>query len=402
MKRKTAIFAVEDQTSFRALKPIANYIAPHFEVRILYLDSLFKNDNREISLRREKIPFEGDDFTNYVRFERFQTLPRSTPRRILQRLLLDNISHRITFKVDAYLNSVNPDVVVSAVDQVPFLRQLIVRAYHRDIKTVVLQHGTYERALDPELLKYKPFFPNATPEPSWFEYLKRRIGFKYGIGIYCNPYVDTLLTLGKFFTQRIKFLRSDYPDFGHTKIITTGSPEYDSNVQSYNPKMESAIFLSQQQYEGGEWGWETQEKLIDVLDQINDQIPITVRPHPKDSIDKIENFSQYFTVSRNNCLLEDVKRHDIIISINSTALFEGIIRGKVCGTIQLPCYRVTQAPFTHNHLIQFGSDLTNIEQAAEMRSEGTQRDYFDQFCYMPSIVDDGHESSLDLIVDKII
>jgi len=375
-------------------------LAADTDINVVFLDGLYESDDREMEPPKNEIPHSQYEATDYVKIEKFSPVPQSTIGRMAYRGLVDSFSD-VIYGTAELLRETNPDVLVSGVDQPPFLRHFIHRAHSEGILTVTVQHGTYERALDPSLIEQRLLFPNFSDKLPLFEKLKRRVGFRYGVTEYCNPYSDLVLTFGDFFSERIRSLRSEYPCSGDSDIITTGSPEYDASVVPYKPRGESLLFLSQHKFEGGNWTWTTQMEIVDLLEEIDEHMPVTVRPHPKESASKVKDVYGSFHISRNNTLSEDIENHDIITTVNSTAVFEGVIQGKPCGVLQVPNYPIEQAPFTDDHLIQIRPDVSDLTEAAKQRSEATQEAYLRRFCYMPQSGDVSYDSSEELICATI-
>jgi len=124
--------------------------------------------------------------------------------------------------------------------------------------------------------------------------------------------------------------------------------------------------------------------LTDYLERLDERIPVTVRPHPKASPKKINSLKNRLSVSESRSLAEDVSKHDVVVTVNSTAIFEAVIQGKHCCVLQLPWYGVEFEPFTHDHIGQLSTDSVDIADALSDRSVQTQKDYLQRFCYLPS------------------
>lgn len=392
------VFATEDITSLRALEPIADEIESKASVEFLLLDDLFRSEQREVNIPRSNIDFPLRNVSNYVQRGIFSSIPKSTVDRVAHRVILDNISPQIGFEVDGYLRDADPDYFISAVDQAPFLRHIIAEAETRDITTATIQQGIYEYALDIGKIQERPLFPNLTHSTPVVEKVKRRLGFRYGVTEYTHPYSDYVFTFGGFFTQRIRRLREEYPCFGKTDVVTAGSTEFDLGMNPFDEHVDSILFLSQQQYEGGVWDWESQQQLVDILQKIGSNHQLVVRPHPKGGHKKISYFSKFFPISEHNDLATDVSEHDMVLTVNSTAMFEALLQGKVCGILQLPWYDVEFDPFTDEHILRVGPE-TDIDKQAKKRSMKTQRIYLNRFCYQPAIDD---QSDFELTVDVIV
>lgn len=402
----TILFIAEDSTSYRVLEPVAFEISnsPEIEVEFLILDGLFdsRHENRSIGIDRGSITFDAHDVRSYVDCLWLGRFPQTIPESIIQRILLDHVSPSFAYNLEDLFRQVDPDLIVSAVDQIPFLRQLIHEADERGVPTATLQHGTYEFALSPEYIEEKPFFPDFSPRSKLIESFKRQSGFKYGITEYCHPDTDLVMTLGEFFTERIRWLRSQYPYHSHTMLVETGSPEFTGPVKPYQGNAESVLFLSQQQYERGAWDRRTQERLISLLENIDRRVPVSVRPHPKGSEKKAEWFAERLDLTNQNSLRADIESHDIILTVNSTAIYEGVIQGKSCGILQIKDQKSDFEPFTHEHLVQVRDGMVDFSNAARARSEATQRDYLRQFCYLPGFSSECGSSSTAVIADKLL
>lgn len=410
MSEQTVVFGVEDVTSYTALRPIAEALPADVDVEFLFVDSLFQGPtSHDVTIpAATKARHEHVNMPEYVRLDTplFQHFPAGTARAITQKLLLDDVSYQIGYDVRGYLDDVDPDAFVCAMDSLPFIRHVIVEAHDRDTTTMVLQHGLYPKNLSPTSIEGRngAFSPAFGPRVGPAETIKRWLGYRYGITVYCNPYVDEVWTLGEFFTDRIAALREDYPCFGKTDLVTTGSPEYDGAVEPYDGRTDSFLFLSQQQYEGGEWDDEMLGTAIDVLSTVDEQTPVTVRPHPKDCQAKIDRYAEHFDVSGRDSLAADVAAHDVIATTHSTAVFEGVIQGKLCAKLDLPWENEHCPPgfpaFSHEHLVDVDGSGVDLDRAAAERSVETQREYLEQFCHMPAATGD-HDSSLDAIMSRI-
>jgi len=394
------VLAIEDGTSHSLLKPLADDLSSWADVELLLLDSFFEADERDISISKDELEYPYRDVSDYIRHDLFKSPPNSwtTPRAIGQRILLDNVSPQIAFDIDGFLYESDADVFVSGVDQFPFIRHVLHRAPDNVI-TAVIQQGTYEYALNPKNLTGRTFFPDLDSPNRVTERVKRQLGFRYGVTQFCHQYADFAFTMGSFFTETINGYRKLY-NRDETEIVTSGTPEFDGPVSDYEPEQESILFLSQQKYESGDWSWEDHEKTIDVLRSISGNIPVTVRPHPKDSERKIRSFERSFEVTRRTTLQEDVADNDIVLTPDSTAIFEGVIQGKTCGILQLPWCESDFEPFTHDHMVQVVDSSTGL--LGTTKSVDSQRDYLDKFCRMPGedrITD--ASSSCELISDRI-
>lgn len=412
MEASKVIIAVYDSTTARCLKPIGENLSRQVDVEYLLLDELLPRSTMDSNLSAENFQpcRRASNYVNSGLLQRINEVERSYPvaEVMMQRLLEDNISPEITYDITGYLNDANPDVFVCGHDLLPFLKHIIRSSHSSDFKSVVVQHGINRPDLEdastlpgvPDLLS-----PNTDPNNKFLEKIKRRIGFNYGAFLFCNPYVDELYTLGDFFTRLIGDLREDYPCFGKTNVVTAGSTEYNStSIQPHDPEVSSAVFLSQWQYEHDIWDSEQQSYIVERLKQVEQEsnIPITVRPHPKDSAEKMEEFFSDFEISYENRLSEDIDYHDAVLTVDSTALYTGVIAGKVCGIIQTPWNEVTLRPFTHEHIVQITSSQHDLKSGGKQCSNQTQRSYLKECCFIPALYSDNdYESSIELVENRI-
>lgn len=393
----TILFAAEDETSYSSLLPVAKALSEDVEVSFLRLDSMFESSRLDINLD------PSPDFTHYDVQEYIQTdlnlfdqtfNARHAPiRAAVQKVFLDNLDSGRIYDIESLFEDSGADVFVSAVDQFPFIRSAIARAGSHDVRTVTIQHGAYYFPLQPSNFEARRGFPSFQYRSPTLERLKRRMLWRFG-SEFCHPRTDHLLTAGTYYTERIQQLRRSYDelskeDFTSTEVTTVGLCEYDDAVATYEGKnVKTVLFLSQQQYENGEWSWEQQQQLATFLGGLDDYFEVTVRPHPKDPERKRELFDREVTVSSDATLAEDVERHDLIVTVNSTALYEGVLQGKPVGILQLPWYEVEFEPFIHEHVIQIRPEDINtperIQSAAQDRSDITQNAYLTRFCYRPN------------------
>lgn len=403
---RTIVFAIEDLTSYRTLAPVMDGFAESADVEVLLLDALYEStgDHRVVEIDADEFDFDCRDFTDYVRINHplFTRFSRSTAENLVHRMIADNVSSSIPYEIDRYVAEVDPDVFVAAVDMLPFVRHLIRKLSDCDCLTVVVQHGIYQEFMDYSYIRSRSIPPSFSPRFQSIENMKRRIGYPNGITIYGHSYLDLVCSMGEFFTQRLSELRTGYPYSDNTVLSTTGTPEYDLELREYDSNAGDVLFLSQQQYEAGKWNKDSQLELTEILEKVNEKSQVTIRPHPKDSKEKLNYFRSKFAVSHNKPLKEDIREHDIILTINSTALFESVIQGKPSGVIHVPDYDIDFEPFIHEHLIQIRDGNEDLANLAERRSVNTQHDYLQQYCYMPVL--DGNtqeETSTELILNQI-
>lgn len=404
---RTVVFAVEDWTTYRALEPVASELADEARVEFLLADALYDGSDEAVDLDPLRDRHEYRDLTDYVRgpVDLFGRFPGGPLRAAAQKGVADDLSHRLAYDVAGYLDDADPDVFVSGMDSLPFVRHLIRAAHGGRPTTMTLQHGLYVNNLSAETIedRYGPLSVSLSPDRPRLERLKRWLGFRYGIGVYCNPYVDRVLTLGEFFTDRIGALREDYPCFGHATLRATGSPEYDTAVEPYDPGVESALFLSQPLYERGHWTESQQRRALSILDEATGDVPVTVRPHPKASDEKVATIESAFPVSTEADLAADIASHDAVITLYSTALCQGVIQGAVPAVLDVPwsgpyASGSDWGPFGDEHVVRLDAS-TDLRAAARRRSTDTQRAFLRQYFRMPdrgstAVVADGVRRAL--------
>lgn len=407
------VFAVYDSTSARCLQPIANQMENKCEIEYLLLDNLLPRSSMKSEISEDEFqPYRRA--SHYVKSEFLQRLnnvekPHPIGTIIFQRIVEDNISPEISYDIPDYLSDSQPDIFITAHDQLPFLKHIIKESQRREFNSVLIQHGINRPDLeDPSNIPGVPnlLSPSRFPTFGPFEYLKRRIGFKYGAYLFCNPFIDEVYTFGEFFTKLLGELRTEYPCNGDTEITTAGTTEYDpGSVEDYSSDISSAIFLSQWQYEHDIWRKDEQEYISSFLKELanNTGIPITIRPHPKDSQSKISKFYSDFNISDKADIWEDIRSHDMIITIDSTAIFLGVLLGKSCGIIQPPWDNITFRPFTHPHIIQINDSTIDLRKSAAKRTCRTQISYLNECCFVPN-QDKGSpfDSPTELITSSIL
>lgn len=413
MDTDTVVFAIEDATSYNALSPLIDALDEQtgdtVDVEVLWLDSLYPPD----SGRRLSAEFRGRHphrlLSEFVRVDRpeFTQFPRGMRDAMVQKLLVDRLSHRPFYDTAGYLDAVDPDVLISAMDSIPFLRHLIRDASERDVATLVLQHGAYPNNLDASVLAVRngPLSPSFDPVLPPLERLKRVLLYPYGFSVYTNPWVDEVLALGTFFQRRIAALREQYPCNGRSPVTVTGSPEFDGGIVEYEPRTDSVLYLSQQTYESGFWTDENLDWHVNRLGELDDVVDVTVRPHPKDSAAKMDRYREQVAVSEEPNLAADIANYDVVLGSHSTALFEGVVQGKVCGVLRVPWddteTHQTFEPFSHRHMLQVRPGTDDLASAAAERSVATQREYLRRFCYTPREFEDDGTSSTELILERI-
>ena len=414
MKDETVVFVVEDATSYRCLEPIADRLAAENEIRFLFLDALFEPPNAllgeykfpktEVDIPKADVSYPYVEMTEFLKidYHLFKHLQPHYLNTITQRFVTDLLYDRI-YAFDDFFTQIDPSLVLSGVDHLPFLRHLIHEARQRDVYTAVVQQGVHRNHLDPE--KVEQFLPHLaatySPKYDWIEQIKRDVFYRFGPTTYTHPHADIIFTLGDFFTRHIRQLRGQYrPDC--SEVITTGTPEFDNPVSEYSPETESVLFLGQQLFERREWWEEDEQRFHPFLEKMNAETTFTYRPHPKSSTGKLENLPDEISISETPSLVNDINDHDVILTFFSTAIYQAIIQGKVAGIVQLPWFPVDFSPFTHDHLIQCAEPTMDFQKSARTRSKRTQLDYLDEFCYMPALDDSvKRDTSLELIIDTL-
>ncbi len=382
------VFAVHDGTTSRNLRPIASALPSSVDVEFLLLDDLFGDSG--VSAPSLSPYRQARDYVRSELFVRMNRRSRPGPLHLeaLQWLIDDIISPRIPYRLDEYLDDADPSLFVCGHDRLPFVKHLTRRCRDRGVPTVVVQHGVQRMEhLPAERRLVEALRPSPEPRVPVLETVKRRLLYRYGAYIFGNPYVDRVFTMGEYFTEQIRAARSEYPCLGQGTATTIGYPEYGlADMDPYDPEVENGLFLSGWELELGEWGPETERQIADTLREIElmNGIEICVRPHPKDSPEKIERFYDGFPTSDTDNLATDIDRYDFVCTVYSTALLLAVARGKVCGVLQLPWEKNRFGPFTDQHVLQLDEETTIHERATD-RSVGTQRDYLDRFCYIPSV-----------------
>lgn len=391
-----AVFAVEDVPSYNALAPVAVELDA-FDVEFLFLDSLYDSQSAGSDRRipdeiRSRHPHR--DFEDYVtcRPSLFARFPNGTGAAIAQKAVVDAGDYERAYDIPGYLDDADPDIFVCAMDSLPFVRHAIAALRGTETVTAVVQGGMYPKNLTPERIAARdgPLSPKF--DGGRLERLKRRLAYRYGITVYCHPDVDLVFGLGSFFAERIASLRDAYPCDGHTDIAVTGAPEYGGPAERYDPRAASLLFLSQQQYESGRWTDDQLDRACAILRRLDRQIPVTVRPHPKDSEAKLERYADHVAVSDEPDLAADVANHDVIVTSHSTAVLEGVIQGKPAGILDFPWDSEVSLPdfpaFRHDHMLRIEDGGEDVAAMAAERSVATQRAYLDRFCRVPFETDE--------------
>lgn len=389
----TAVFAIHDGTTYRNLRPIADALPTAVDVEFLLLDDLFGDDGvpaDDLQPHRRATDYVRDDL--FVRLNR-RSRPAGLGMEGLQWVLEDLCTARIPYRLDTYLADADPALFVCGHDRLPFVKHVLRRCQKRGVPTAVVQHGIQRfEHLPADSRLVDALRPTRNPTVPALETAKRRLLYQYGAYIFGNPYVDAVFTIGEYFTDQIRAARAEYPCSGHGTVTTTGYPEYGlTDMAPYDPAVDSAVYLSGWEYELGEWGQATERQIADRLAGIvaaND-VDLRVRPHPKDSAEKIEQFYADIPVSDEPDLATDIDRHDLVVTVYSTALLLAAARGKVCGVLRIPWERNRFGPFEADHVLEIDEDRTDVHDRATARSTETQRRFLERFCYVPPVHGDG-------------
>lgn len=384
------VFAVHDSTEYKNLHLIAERLPETISVEYLLLDDLFNEAGvpaEKLQPSRRATEYVRHDFHVWINQRR-----RPGPLHVaaFQRLLNDRISPHIAYRLTEYLDDAAPDLFVCGHDRLPFIKHVIKTCHDRGIPSVVVQHGIQNLQHVPADVEILDYLRPTNPLSSRIEYLKRWAFYNYGAYIFCNPYVDFVYTIGDFFTDKIENLRSEYPCSGNASVVTTGYPEYNlSEIRPYEPDITSGLFLSGWEYEAGEWSDDTQRQIAERLKQIEktNGINIVVRPHPKDSEEKITRFYSDFKISMEDDITADIARHDLVLSVYSTALMLAVAEGKVCGVLRIPWEKNHFGPFQDPHMLEITADRLEVHDRARQLSTETQKNYLRRYCYIPAVHD---------------
>jgi hypothetical protein len=390
MSGRKAVFALHDTTTLKNFRPIVEALPESVSVEYLLLDRLF---DESPGLPREELS-PSREATDYVRAEFFQrinhrTRPGSLHVEAFQRVLEDRISPHVAYDLRRYWRDANPDLFVCGHDRLPFVKHVIRTCHERGVPSAVVQHGVQNLrpvASDSVLIDYLK--PSVNPRLPRVEFVKRWLFHRYGAYIFCNPYLDAVYTMGDFFTEEVRALREDFPAFGKTAVVTAGYPEYDlREVTPYDPTVENCVFLSGWEYEAGEWDERTERLIAERLRRVAEVngVDVTVRPHPKDSRAKVERFYGDFEISDVASLEADVERHDLVLTVFSTAVMLGVARGKPCGVIDLPWRQNDFGPFQDPHLVPVTESNVEVRERARERSRETQERYLRRYCFIPAV-----------------
>lgn len=408
MRERKAVFAIHDTTTYRNLQPIVDVLPDWVSVEYLLLDRLFDEapplPHDELSPSR--------DATEYVRaefFERMNHRTRPGPMRVeaFQRILEDRISPHISYDLRGYWEDTRPDLFVCGHDRLPFIKHLVRMCHGRGVPSAVVQHGVQNlRPLKSESRLVNYLRPSTDPPVPQTETVKRWLLHNYGAFIFCNPYIDVVYTMGDFFTEEIRALRADYPSFGKADIVTSGYPEYGlRSIEEYSSDIETCVFLSGWEYEADEWGEDVERSIADRLRGVAEEndIDVTVRPHPKDSPEKIERFYSGFRISDEEDLRTDIRRHDLVLTVFSTALMFGVAEGKVCGVIDVDWGQNRFGPFEDTHILRVTPSDLEVRERAKRRSRETQEQYLRRYCFIPAVHDDsGYEAPAEFIAAHLM
>jgi len=411
---KKVVFVIYDTTTYRNLAPIADRVSNHHDIEYLLFDSLLQSadpsDSSALPID-ELVPHRfADDYLKTGVANVLHRAPRSKKKVAVQRIVEDNISSYLMYDLKSYIEDAGPDVLITGHDRLPFIKHLLRCSKKEEFRSIVVQHGINRPELEfrnGQPMNRQGFFrPSIEPQSRAFEKIKRRVGFNYGAFLFCSPFADEVFTMGDFFTERIRKLRKQYPCNGAGTVTTTGYSEFNpSSVTPIETRTDSALFLSQWQYEDGSWTDQQQNQLTDILRSFEKQnnLNLTVRPHPKDSEEKIETFFSNFRVSRNAGLESDIEDHDVVLTVDSTALLRAILKGKVPGVIDFPWEQNNFPPFTHEHILSIDVNFDHLERSTMELSRTTQNDYLQRFCYVPSLDESSKfESPREYVVSKLL
>lgn len=407
MTGRKAVFALHDSTTYKNFRPIVDALPESFSVEYLLLDRLF--DEVPKLPRGELTP--SREATDYVRagiFERVnqRTRPGSLHAEAFQRVLEDRISPHIAYDLRRYWQDARPDLFVCAHDRLPFVKHVVRMCHERRVPSAVVQHGLQNlRPVASDSVLTDHLRPSTDPLVPRVEFVKRWLFHRYGAYIFCNPYLDAVYTMGEFFSEEIRALRTAFPAFGKTDIVTAGYPEYDLRaIEPYDPEIERCVFLSGWEYEAEEWDDRTERRIAERLRRVAEanDVEVTVRPHPKDSPEKIERFYADFPISDVDDLGTDIERHDLVLTVFSTALMLGIAEGKPCGVIDLPWEQNDFGPFQDPHLVPVTESNVEVHERARERSRTTQERYLRRYCFIPAVHgDSGHETPGEYIASEL-
>lgn len=406
------IVAIYDTTSYAVLSQLARELSHDNEVE--YLIAL-RPPPRTNPTEANNYPHKKlrpanyvNEFIDYGLFEGLNESPppRSNFTEITNGLIEDWFRPKLSYDIEGYLDESRPDAFICAHDQLPFIKHVIKGCHSRGIPSVVVQHGMNHPALTSSDDGFSTILkPTLKPKIEKIEYLKRAIGYQFGPYLFTNPYLDEVYTFGDFFTDYLRDLRSTYPSFGKTKVVTTGPLEFNPTAFSeYDPHIDNVLFLSQWQLDGGHWGQEKQEWIVNRLSLLekNNDVKVTVRPHPRESTEKIERYFSKFNVSANTSLDGDIRNHDFVLTYDSTAIMHAVLAGKACGIIRFPDENLTFPPLNDDFLISVSNDEIDLTFEAANRTGEDQLDYLRKFCYVPSLDNEsGYESPRSIIKERI-
>ncbi|WP_152042629.1 hypothetical protein [Salinigranum salinum] len=388
MTSQKIIFAAHDATTYQNLKLIEQRLSDRYETEYLFLNDLFGETlpeaTSDISNARHAI--------NYIRHEwvsrlDHQTHPGPLRYEIIQQILYDVVSPHIPYNLRQYAADADPDLFVCAHDRIPFVKHLLKIFYKQNVTTVALQHGI--RNIRGERNGPEPvncLRPNSHPMSWTTERIKREVLYPYGAFILGNPYLDEIYTIGEFFTDIVRSVRDESPCFGSTDVLETGYPEYGHfDLQPYSPDVDSVLFLSTWEYEAGMWDDTLLNQVIRILASVRDEndVSVTVRPHPKDSAKKIDRYRTEFDISERDSMIDDIDLRDMAVTSFSTTILPSAIRGRVCGALRLPWERNQFGPFVDPFVLQIDEDHVSIHDRADQRTAEDQERFLKQYCFLP-------------------
>jgi len=409
MAQPRVLFTFYDSTSTKTLLPVAKKL-DSVHTPFLYLNQPYFGAT---GAEKSGMPSHHDQTvyyaSNYTTKESLLSLKRVSGSlgKIPKATIVTIEKHfaNMFYDISNLFENINPDIIVTGHDAIPFLTPLIKYCCNNNIPTIVIQHGVNRSSLD---VTESRGISNLNPDPdpqSWVaEILKRKIAFPDVAFTFCNPHVREVHAFGSFFTQRIRQLRAQPPTSFDTNIVTTGSTEYNpTETETIETDINTILFLSQWHYERGDWESAEQQWVSDTLKEVEKQngASVVVRPHPKESKSKIHSFYDDFEIHDDGTLNNGINQHDAVISYDSTAVFPAVIFGKPLGILEPPWTTQSFEPFTHPYITKIGIDnyLINPKSA----TPGRQKDYLQKYCYIPGLDEsNNYDSPVEYCTSRIM
>jgi len=215
----------------------------------------------------------------------------------LEIAIYHNFQHAIYSKLSReLLNLYNPKLVITADDNNPRCRSLIIEAKNNDVKTLLIQQG-----LSSDLA----------------------IDYNFFIG-------DQIAAINKI--SKKTFLKMG---IANSKISITGRPSF-SRLRGNNKKNKNKILFTSQPYSGGILFKNSEERIkyLEILygdfKKLNNTF-LEVKPHPDESRDthlsikKKLNFKKLKIYDANSDTTKLLNQSDFLISLGSTTIIEGAI-----------------------------------------------------------------------------